>query len=163
MQKVLGFLSHLHAISTINSEHRRIISKFIHWNLLIVKFLTAVVCTTAVACIFIPLSIFLITGRMEPILPPHIPFVPTDQLWGYTIHCIYFIGVIVTAYAGTIANELYLLTATMHIWQMYKILDQSINGLNQATGSLRIEAVKNSSWLHWRVRNIVLMHKMIYM
>lgn len=157
------FLSNLYKANKFNVENRRILSKCMRWNMLVVKLITATFLATASACICIPLAIFLITGRMEPILPSHIPFVPTDTLWGYAIHCGYFIITIIVAYAGTVANEIFLITSTFHIWPMYEIMNQAVVGLNQATGSLRKEAVKNSAWLYWRVRNIALMHREIYL
>lgn len=159
----LNFLIHLYMANKFNVENRRMLLKFIRWNLIITQLLTAAFLVTTVVLISVPLAIFFKTGRMEPIIPAHIPFVPRDQLWGYALHNIYFISCIVTGYAGTVANDMFFLTLIMHIWPMYKIMDQAIIGLNQATGSLRKEAIRNSTWLHFRVRNIALMHKRIYL
>lgn len=127
------------------------------------KLFTLVLIVTILACTSFPLAIFLTTGKKELIFPTHIPFVPTDKLWGYAIYCVYFIIALTTAYAGTVANEVLLITSTIHIWAMYKIMDQAVIGLNRATGSLHSESVKNSTWLHFRIRNIVLMHRNIYL
>lgn len=159
----LNFLSHLYKFNKFNIENRRILSQCIRWNLLFSKIFSIIVFSTAVVCTCVPLAIALIMGRMEPIFPVHIMFVPTNTLWGYAIHCVFFISVIVTAYCGTVANDVFLLTSTMHIWPMHKIMDHAVIGLNQATGSTREAAIINSTWLHRRVRNIVLMHKEIYL
>lgn len=158
-----NFLIELYEANKFNIENRRMLSKFIRWNLIIAQFLTVGFFAATVALICGPLVIFFVAGRVELILPTRIPFVPTDQLWGYAIHNIFIITCIVTAYAGTVANDIFFLTITMHIWPMYKIMDQAIIGLNQATGSMRKEVIRNSTWLHFRVRNIALMHKRIYL
>lgn len=159
----LDFIASLYTANKFNVENRRMLSRFVRWNLIITKILTGSFFAAAVCLLTVPFAIFLISGKMEPIIPTHIPLVPTDQLWGYAIHNVYFICCIATAYAGQVENDTFLLTMTLHIWPMYKILDQAIIGLNQAVGSLRKEDIKNSSWLHFRVRNIALMHKRIYL
>lgn len=163
-KKSLDFLCDLYKVNRFNHENRRFLSKCVRWNMLIAKILTTVFSITAAAVICTPLAIFFITGRMEPILPfYYIPYIPTDQLWGYAFYCIYISTGIIICYCGTLATDALLLTSTMHIWPMANIVEQAVNGLNQATGSFREQAVRNSTWLHRRVRNIVLMHKEIYL
>lgn len=153
------FLSKLHKANQFNIENRRTLSKCMLWNMRIVKLLSWVFLATVSACFFFPVSVSVMNGRMEPIFPTKIPFIPVDEFWGYTIHCAYFFCALVSAYCGTLAYEVITITSTMHLWAMQKIINNIIVGLNQATRSLRMEAVRNSTWLHRRVRNILLMHR----
>lgn len=160
---MIDFLDKLYNANKFNHENRRILAKYIRWNMIITKIITLIFLSTTIFCVCAPLAIFFITDNMEPILPAHIPFVPVDTLSGYAIHCAFFFVVAITAYCGTLSNEVFLITVTLHLLPMTTILDKCVNGLNEATDSLRKEAVKNSTWLHVRVRNIALMHREIYL
>lgn len=69
----------------------------------------------------------------------------------------------ISAYLGLAANEISLITLTLHIAPMMQIFDQAIKGLNEATTGPRQEAIKRSTWLREYFRNIVLMHRKIYL
>lgn len=160
---MIEFLDKLYNANKFTTANHRILAKYIRWNMIITKISRLVFVSTIIFSMCVPLAIFLITGRMEPILPAHIPYVPLDTFSGYAIHCAYFSSVIITGYCGTLSNEVFLITVTLHLFPMIKILDQCIFGMNEATGSLQKEAFKTSTWLHARVRNIALMHNEIYL
>lgn len=162
-RSMIEHLDKLYKANKLNAWNRQIVSKCVRWNMIITKILTLVFLSTSMCSICIPLAIFFKTGKMEPILPAHIPFIPIDTYVGHAIHCAYFSAVIISGYCGTLSNEVFLITLTMHLWAMIKILDQCVVGLNEATSSMRKETVKNSKWLHFRIRNIALMHREIYL
>lgn len=159
----LIFIGKLYKANRSNIENRRILKKCARWSMLITKIYAVAFVTTLLICISLPLTIFVITGKMEPILPTKYPFIPTDVFWGYATHSIICIIVAFTVYCGIIGSESLILTSTMHIWAMLEILKNTVTGLNLACRGLQNEAVKNSTWLHRRVRNIVLMHRDIYL
>lgn len=104
------------------------------------------------------MPIYLITGKLEPMLPIQIPFVNFETQSGYVIHSIYMFLLLASGYFGTVASELFLITLTIHIAPMSKIFEKAINDLNE-----RQEAIKNSTWFRVNFRNIILMHKEIYL
>lgn len=114
----------------------------------------------------IPLGIYFVTGTMEPILPVHLPFIGSDTILGYMIHCIYNFKMATIAYLGISAADLVFITITMHIWPMVSILKKSVRALKQATQELQLsngfETIRNSTWLRAHIRNILLMHREIY-
>lgn len=160
---MIEFLDKLYNANKFNSENRQILAKYIRWNMIVAKITTLVFLSTSIFCICAPVVIFFVTGSMEPVLPAHIPFVPFDTFSGYAIHSAIFSIVVMTGYCGTLSNEAFLITVTLHLLPLTKILDQCVIGLNEATGGIRKDAVKNSTWLHVRMRNIALLHKEIYL
>lgn len=100
---------------------------------------------------------------MEPILPARIPFVRLDTISGYVLYCILHMGWLFVAVSGTTASDILLIVLTLHVWPMITIFNQAVINLNQATGGVQHEAIKHSTWLHAQIRNIVNMHKEIYL
>lgn len=160
---MIHFIIELHTVNRNNFDNGRILMKFARWNLLITKFIVIVFLLTITVAILIPIPIYLITGSLEPMLPIEIPFLNLETRSGYVMHSTYMFFLIVSAYFGTAASELFLILLTMQLAPMSKILEKAINGLNEVTGGKRQEAIKNSTWLRENVRNIALMHNEIYL
>lgn len=134
--------------------------------MLITKVYIVVISATYVFSILLPLGIYFVTGTMEPILPVHLPFVRSDTIFGYMIHCIYNFKMATIAYLGISAADLFFITITMHIWPMVSILRKSVRRLKQVTQEIQhandFETIHNSTWLRAHIRNILLMHREIY-
>lgn len=163
LQKMMNFISELHTVNKNNYDNGRVLMKFARWNLLLTKFIVIVFAISFSVAIISPIPIYLITGNVEPMLPIHIPFVNLETRSGYVLQSTYVFFLIVSAYCGTTASELLLIMLTIQLAPMANIFDKAINGLNEATGGKRQEAIKNSTWLRESVRKICLMHKEIYL
>lgn len=164
-QAILNFLDELYTVNNNNAnfENYRILWKFSRWYWLITKFVFIVFGASFSMVIISPIPIYFITGNLEPILPVHIPLVDTKNISGYMIHSCYMFFLLTSAYCGTVSAELFLTSLTLHISPMVSIFDQAIKVLNEATTGSRKEAIKNSTWLHKSVRNIIFMHKHMYL
>lgn len=164
LQKMLDFLEEMYTANRYSSNpvNYRILQQFSRWFLVITKFVLIMFGCAFGFIIISPLPIYLLTGKLELILPLHIPFVDTETTSGYAAHTTYLFVVLSSAYFGLAGSEMLTMVVTIHISPIVSIFDQSVRALNEATTGRRQEAIKNSTWLRENFRNIVLMQIKIY-
>lgn len=162
---MLDFLEEVYTANKGSNNHMnyRILRNFSRWILLVTKVVFIFFGGAFAFLIMSPLPIYLLTGKLEPIFPVHIPFVDTETTLGYAIHFFYVLLVMSSAYFGLAASEMLTIILTVHIAPLVSIFSEAIKALNEATSGPRQDAIRNSTWLRKSFRNIVLMHITIYL
>lgn len=161
LQKNVEFLTKVYKANETASANKRNLRNFVQ---ILMKFSKVFFWIISVACAVLPLmpvGIYAVTNELETFLPVRLPFIRNDTAVGYILHTIYQWLVYYMAYSGILAAEMCVITLTMHYWPLTILFDRAINVLNSETRGIRHEAIRRSSWLKLRVRNIVLMHKEI--
>lgn len=163
LQAKVAFLSKLYKVNLADGKNQDDLKRCGRINLLLTRLYFCVYFVTSVVLICSPIIIYLATNQVMPIMPVRLPFVQNDTVIGFICNAMFNIIMIFLAVCGNLGSEVFILTLWMHEWPMIRILKRAVTTLNQATRGIDHEAIRNSSWLKLHVRNIVLMHKDIYL
>lgn len=156
-------ITKLYEVNKSYGENKDDLRKAARINLSLAKLLAFGISATTLVLATFPIPVYVFTGQIVPIMPVKIPFVTTDTLFGYTLHLVFHLFAAYNGGLGLIGTDTYMITMTIHIWPLIRILERSVLNLNLATKSIEGDKVKDSVWLKLQMRNIILMHREIYL
>lgn len=159
----IKLITNLYEANTKDGANKEDLQIAVGINYIVAKIFVVVIMGTGLGIIFAPAVVYRFTGQIIPIMPVKFLFVPMDTMFGYIFHVIFHLFGLYNAVLGLIAFDIFMITTTIHIWPMTRILKRAISNLNKATRSINQEAVRNSVWLKLQMRNIALMHKENYL
>lgn len=156
-------INNVYEANTKNGANKDDLRKAVRFNYILAKIFAGVFMSAGLVVFFVPACVYGFTGLVIPILPVKFLFVPMDTVFGYIFHVIFHFFGLYNAVLGVMGFDIFMITTTIHIWPMTRILERTITNFNTATRSINDDSVKDSVWLKLQMRNIVLMHKEIYL
>lgn len=156
-------MKNVYEANTKYGANKEDLRKTARFNYILARTCTILYIGTSTTLFCAPAINYKLTGQLIPIMPVKLLFVPSDNLFGYILHVIFHSFGMLFGVIGLIALDIFMITTTIHIWPMTRILERACTNLNRATRLISRDAVRDSVWLKLQMRNIMLMHKENYL
>lgn len=162
LQTKIKFLTTIYKSNPIYDANKVNLGRSARVNLLVAKIFSLTIGSTVAVLCVLPIGVYFVTGRSVPITPIRIPFVQNDTATGLNINNLFNLLLISMGSMATLGQEIFAMTLAIHIWPMVRILKRAVTAQNEAINGPNREAIRNSTWLRLRFRNIILMHSELF-
>lgn len=134
----------------------QILVRWSHYCLLFAKYASIPVSGSIVFVSMWPFGAFLLTGRLEYVLPIYLPVFDSERMPGMVVNYAQQLLLMVLAASGTCGADFMIVILVLHLWPMCLIWEHMFGQLNRA---LLRPGGRSSRAVKVHLRNCILIHK----
>lgn len=112
--------------------------------------------TTAILTVIRPYVSYILFGKVEPMLPTHLPGINEENAVGYAALLIFHFYVVFLFVGGTAASDLSLMNFVIHCHTMSKLFKNAVYDFNILVKNNKPNTPNKD--IHASLRNLILMH-----
>lgn len=130
MKDIIDFSLKIYQVNTNTSANKMRLQKSVNLTVFIFKAGMALLIMTAVLTCIRPCISYILTGKIENIIPAHFPGIDEENIKGYAFVSLFHVYLMFVFVIGTGASDLGLMTIVIHTYTMSHIFQNAVNEFN---------------------------------